>query len=78
MKHLMDHRSRVSTATFTFTLLHGPTMTSQGSVPARQQLQGWGAEQLVGQEINFLHDVGQPDRKLLPQEHKRGLLTGVS
>lgn len=48
------------------------------AVPARQQLQGRGAEQLVGQEIYFLHDVGQPDRELLPQEHKGGLLTGVS
>lgn len=53
-------------------------MTSHGFVPAGQQLQGWGAQQLVGQEINLLHDVGQPDRQLLPQEHKRGLLTGVS
>lgn len=46
-------------------------------IPAGEQLQGWRAQQLIGQEVNFLHDVGQPDGELLPQEHKGGLLTGV-
>lgn len=47
-------------------------------LPAGEELQGWSAEELVGEEINFLHDVGQSDRKLLAQEHKGGLLTCIS
>lgn len=47
------------------------------AVPAGEELEGWSAEELVGEEIDFLHDVGQSDRKLLPQEHKRGLLACI-
>lgn len=46
-------------------------------LPAGEELEGWSAEQLVGEEVDLLHDVGQPDRKLLPEEDKRGLLTRV-
>lgn len=40
------------------------------NLPAGEKLKGWSAEELVREEINFLHDVGQSDRKLLTQEHK--------
>lgn len=46
-------------------------------LPAGQQLQGWSAQQFVREEVDLLHDVGQPDGKLLSEEDERGLLTGV-
>lgn len=46
-------------------------------LPAGEELEGRGAEELVRQVIDFFHDVGQSDRKLLSQEHKGGFLTGI-
>lgn len=46
-------------------------------LPAVHHLHRRGAEQLVRQEVNFLHYVGKSYRELLPQKDKGRLLTGV-
>lgn len=50
---------------------------SADNLPAGQQLYRWSAEEFVWEVINFFHNVGKSDRKLLSQEHKGGLLTGI-
>lgn len=45
--------------------------------PALDQLDGGRGQKPVWQQVNFLHDVGQTDRKLLTKEDKRRALTGI-
>lgn len=48
-----------------------------GFLPALHHLHGRCFQQPVRQQVDFLHDVGQSDGQLLPQEDKRRLLAGV-
>lgn len=54
----------------------GATHTDTHS-PALHSLHRGRGEQLVRQQVNLLHDVGQPDWQLLPQEGKGCFLAGV-
>ena len=46
-------------------------------LPALHHLHRRCGQQLIWQQVDFLHDVWQPDGQLLPQEDKRRLLAGV-
>lgn len=45
--------------------------------PALHHLHGRRGQQPVRQQVDFFHDVRQPDGQLLSQEDKGRLLTGV-
>lgn len=46
--------------------------------PALHQLDGGGAQDAVRQQVDLLHDVGEADGQLLPQEGEGGLLAGIA
>ena len=46
-------------------------------VPVIDQYHAGHPQQVVWEQVNLLHYVGQPDGQLLPQEHKRLALAGT-
>lgn len=42
-----------------------------------QQLHGWRPNELIREQVDLLHDVGQSDWKLLTEEYEGSLLTGI-
>lgn len=60
-----------------FVARNDPIRKEKKPLPLLDQFDRWLADQLVRQQVDLSHGVGQPYRQLLTQEHVGCFLTGI-